>query len=374
MSQRRTAPFRGTHLEAEAAPRAGTLVAGLVPMLVALALLVAFVAGLVTVPGPPANAAVQAAPTGVKPLLSGVIDRNGPPPAELSGVVDDYVVQVTWAQLQPERRTFRHGVLDQAFDQASRAGSRVKLRVLAGVHAPAWAKRLGGAPVPLHDPHDHQRGTVPRFWTGAFGSAYADLQQRLAKRYDDEPTLAEVVVSRCTTFYAEPFVRQTSDPRSRRALLRAGYTVAKDKRCHRQQVTAHRVWKQTRSELTLNPAQLVTRNGGRAVDSDFTIAMMRYCTRTLSDRCVLENNSIRSPITSLDASSKVKHYQRMYTAMARYAPSIAFQTATAERIGSCSATLDWAADRGASYVELPWNATEAGCTTRVLARFSQRVG
>ena len=46
-------------------------------------------------------------PTGLKPLLSGLIDRNGPPPAELSGVVDAYVVQVSWAQLQPERRTFR---------------------------------------------------------------------------------------------------------------------------------------------------------------------------------------------------------------------------------------------------------------------------
>ncbi|WP_243057057.1 hypothetical protein [Nocardioides sp. SR21] len=335
------------------------------------ALLVTGVAGLLT--AAPAGAA-EAAPTRLKPLLTGVIDRNGPPPADLSDVVDAYVVQVTWAQLQPKRRAFRPGVLDRAFEEASRSGSRVKLRVLAGIHAPAWAKRLGGAPVALHDPHDHQRGTVPRFWTGAFGSAYADLQQRLAKRYDADPTLAEVVVSRCTTFYAEPFVRQTSDTGSRRALLRAGYTAAKDKQCHRQQVVAHRAWKQTRSGLTLNPAQLVTRDGGRTVDSDFTIAMMRYCTRTLAERCVLENNSIRSPITSLDAGSKVKHYQRMYAAMATYAPSIAFQTATAERMGSCSATLDWAADRGASYVELPWNAAEAGCTEQVLSQFSRRVG
>lgn len=344
------------------------------PRLVCRALTAALTALLVTSVASAAPHAASAAPAEVKPLLTGVLDRNGPPSAELTDVVDGYVVQVTWAQLQPDRRTFRLGVLDRAFDQASRSGMRVKLRVLTGIHAPGWAKRLGGAPVPLHDPHDHQRGTVPRFWTGPFGSAYADLQQRLAGEYDAEPVLAEVVVSRCTTFYAEPFIRQTSDAASRRALLRAGYTAAKDKRCHRQQVDAHRVWKRTRSGLTLNPAQLVTRDGGRTVDSDFTIAMMRSCTRTLGERCVLENNSIRSPITSLDAGSKVKHYQRMYAAMATYAPSIAFQTATAERMGSCSATLDWAADRGASYVELPWNATEAGCSKQVLARFSDRVG
>ena len=315
-----------------------------------------------------APSAQAAATTSVKPLLSGVLDRNGPPPDSLRDVVDAYVVQVSWSRLQPGRHRFRRGILDRALSRARRSDSRVKLRVLAGVHAPGWAKRLGGAPVPMRDPHDGQRGTVPRFWTTGFGTAYADLQRRLARRYDDNPVLGEVVISRCTTFYAEPFVRQTADPASRRALRRAGYTIARDKRCHHQEVAAHRVWKRTRSGLALNPAQLVTRGGGRTVDTGFTIAMMRSCRDTLGVRCVLENNSIRSPIASLG-----DEYQRMYAAMANRAPTIGFQTATAERMGSCAETLSWAADRGASYVEIPWNADEAGCTHQVLYDFARRV-
>lgn len=305
----------------------------------------------------------------VKPLLSGVVDRDGPPPSSRADVVDGYVIQVTWSQLQPRRGALRHRVLDRALRDAKQRGARVKLRVLAGVHAPDWAKRIGGPPVPMRDPHGGRNGTVPRFWTRDFGSAYADLQRRLAQRYDANGRLVEVAVSRCTTFYAEPFVRQTAAADSRRALRRAGYTAARDKRCHRQQVAAHRVWRTTRSGLALNPAQFVTRGGGRTVDTDFTITMMRHCRSTLGSRCVLGNNSIRSPIGSLG-----EQYRRMYAAMARIAPGLGFQTATAERMGSCADTLDWAADQGAAYVEIPWNAQEAGCTREVLSRFGRRVG
>lgn len=327
----------------------------------ALTLLLAVL--VVLVDAPPAAAA------DVKPLLSGVVDRNGPPPSSRADLVDGYVVQVHWSQLQPRRGAFRHAALDRVLRTAERKHDRVKLRVLAGVHAPAWAKRIGGAPVTLDDPHDGLHGTVPRFWTPGFGAAYAGLQRRLARRYDGNQALAEVVMSRCTTFYAEPFIRQTADSSSRRALRRAGYTAARDKRCHRQQVAAHRVWKRTRSGLALNPAQLVTATGGRRVDTGFTIAMMRHCRSTLGNRCVLENNSIRSPIASLG-----DEYRRMYAAMARLAPGLGFQTATSARMGSCEDTLDWAAQQGASYVEIPWDAEEAGCTTQVLRDFSQRVG
>ena len=94
--------------------------------------------------------------------------------------------------------------------------------------------------------------------------------------------------------------------------------------------------------------------------------MMRDCRKRLGSRCVLENNSIRSPIRSLDPDRRHPHYERMYKAMTRHSSARAFQTATAERMGKCSKTLDWAADRGASYVELPWNPADAGCTSKVL--------
>ena len=343
------------------------------PTLLGCAALLALLLGPVLL----APGAVQAAPADgrLKPLLTGLLDRSGPPPAELRDTVRAYVLQVSWRDLQPvDSSSITTRVLDRRLDQARAQGARVKLRIMTGVESPRWAKRLGGRPVELSDRHDDQSGRVPRFWTAAFGTAYADLHERLAARYDADPTVAEVVVSRCTTFYAEPFIRQTSDPASRRALLRAGYTRAADKACHRREIDAHRVWQQTRSGLALNPAQFVTGDGGRTVDDAFTVAIMRYCARTLGARCVLENNSIRSPIASLDPNPQEPHYRRMYRAMRRHAPSQAFQTATAARMGHCARTLDWAAERGASYVELPWNAADAGCTVRILTAAAGRLG
>lgn len=309
----------------------------------------------------------------MKPLLSGLLDRSGPPPQGLRKIVRSYVVNLAWKDLEPTPGSLSTGDLDLALRAAEDRGARVKLRIMAGVDSPRWAKDLGDGPVRLTDPHDHQSGDVPRFWTPAFGAAYAALHEQLAARYDDRPVVAEVVISRCSTFYAEPFIRQTSHAGNRTALLAAGYSRAADKRCHREQVTAHRVWERTRSGLAFNPAQFVTGSGGRTVDDTFTAAMMRHCRDQLGKRCVLENNSIRSPIGSLDANGGVPHYRRMYRAMVRHSPARAFQTATAARIGKCATTLRWAIDRKAAYVELPWNATEV-CSKRVLSLAARKLG
>lgn len=343
--------------------------------LVALPLLLSVVPGGASAAAPAAPAATaETAPRNtVKPPLSGLLDRDGPPPKGLRKLVRSYVVNVRWKSLQPSPGALTTRALDRALRVAKNRSSRVKLRIMAGIHAPDWAKQLGGPPVRLTDPHDNQTGDVPRFWTPEFGAAYADLQQLLAARYDDRSVVAEVVVSRCSTFYAEPFVRQTSRAGNREALLAAGYTRAADKQCHREQVTAHRVWKRTRSGLAFNPAQFVTASGGRTVDDRFTAAMMRHCRDQLGSRCILENNSIRSPIRSLDPNPKRPHYQRMYRAMVRHHPARAFQTATAARLGKCAKTLGWAVERKARYVELPWNATEV-CSRKVLASAARRLG
>lgn len=339
----------------------------------ATALVVALVVATFFPVGASAVTAEAAPRATVKAPLSGLLDRDGPPPKGLRKLVHSYVVNVKWKSLQPSPDSLTTGGLDRALRVAKNRNSRVKLRIMAGIHSPDWAKQLGGSPVRLTDPHDNQTGDVPRFWTAAFGAAYADLQERLAARYDDRNVVAEVVVSRCSTFYAEPFVRQTSHAGNRKALLAAGYTRDADKTCHRQQITAHRVWKRTRSGLAFNPAQFVTASGGRTVDDRFTAAMMRHCRDELGKRCILENNSIRSPIASLDPNPKRPHYQRMYRAMVRHSPARAFQTATAARMGKCAKTLGWAVEKKAHYVELPWDVTEV-CSKKVLASAARKLG
>ena len=57
-------------------------------------------------------------------LLTGVIDREGPPPARLAGVMDTYALHLPWKDLQPRAggRLATRG-LDRALDAATRTAS-----------------------------------------------------------------------------------------------------------------------------------------------------------------------------------------------------------------------------------------------------------
>jgi hypothetical protein len=296
-------------------------------------------------------AAGGGAAVAVKPQLRGLLDPSRPPSPAYRGVVRGFVVRVGWAQL--ERSPFGPIVAGNPIDRALAyvrshrpLGLRVKLRVLAGTAAPAWAKHLGGPPVHICDPTDQVCGWVGRFWTPQFGKAYQDLQAKLAARYDAAPEILETAITRCTTIYGEPLLRQTSLPGNVSALRDAGYSEQADQLCQREQLEAHRVWQRTRSALALNPYEAIGGGGALSLDTDFTASLMASCRQLLGDRCVLGNNSIRS-------KSLGPFYGRMYDDITRLGPPIYFQTASSDRVGNIFDTLSWAVAHGAGMVELP---------------------
>jgi hypothetical protein len=283
-----------------------------------------------------------------------LLDRDGEPPAAYLGtVVNGWIIHVNWSDLQPQ--SFGPIAPNNAIDQAIATVRRLnaghpgwrlglKLRVYGGVWAPEWAKALGGAPVPVIQPVAGTAGTVGRFWTADYGRAYADLQAKLAAKYDTVPELREVVVDRCMTFFAEPFLRDRRDTRTTASLVAAGFTVQADHLCLTSQINAHEVWRQTNSDLSFNPYQDITLGrGSKGDDEAFTESVMSYCRAILGPRCVLENNSLADP----------PRYPQMYAAMQRLGPPIAFQTATENRAGDLSVVLNYAASLGADSVELP---------------------
>jgi hypothetical protein len=295
-----------------------------------------------------------APPNGIKPVIQGLIaNRDRVPARSHWGVVEGFVVDATWADLQPEPGgpVAPDNVIDQAVaevrDLAKNGGPAtmaLKVRVRGGIFAPEWAKAMDGAPIAVVD--DENRGTVGRFWTEAYGRAYADLQARLASRYDQVPEIAQAEISRCTTFYAEPFLRQFGDPETQANLLAAGYTAAADVTCQRQQIEAHQVWGRTRSGLMLNPYQRINPDATVTPDVSVTMAMMDHCRAVLGPRCVLQNASIRFP------QQDGKGYAEMYRAISARGAPIAFQTAAPARIGDPRQTLLEAASAGANSVEL----------------------
>jgi hypothetical protein len=301
-----------------------------------------------TAPPPP--------PPPLKPVIEGLCNRQHVDTSGALAVVNCAVVQANWADLQatPGGPIAANNAIDQAVADANQRNTadpglrlRLKLRVYAGLAAPDWAKHLDGDPVPLVDPQTGVSiGTVPRFWTAAFGAAYDDLMTKLASRYDQVPVLLDVAISRCTTQFAEPFNRQAGTAANRDAYLSAGFTVAADHRCLQEQIDTHaRVWRQTRSSLAFNPYQAIDASGVHQ-DEAFTEQMMDYCRAGLGPRCVIGNNSISSP---LDGGN----YTSMYAKIAALGAPMYFQTATAAKIGDWRATLDWADGEGADMVELP---------------------
>jgi hypothetical protein len=309
----------------------------------------------------------------LKPILSGLLDRNGAPPAAYVISLGGFVVNVHWADLQPlsSGPLTSNNAIDVAITTVRALNAEyhldlgLKIRVSAGVWAPNWAKDLGGSPIALINPQNSADGTIGRFWSEQYGAVYDHFEALLAAKYDDVAEIREVTISRCSTFYDEPFIRQTGYTPNVTALLAAGYSLAADATCQREEIQANSVWHHTHSDLAFNPYEAIDADGSIRTDTLFTVSMMQYCRQVLGSACVLENNSLRTPVQP--------GYVSMYSSMTALGQPIAFQTATASRVGDLSATLTDAITLGANSVELPGGYESLGTpasfasTTRALA-------
>lgn len=179
------------------------------------------------------------------------------------------VILVTWKQLQPTSGTsFDGSAIDSALSAIATYNTAHpshpivgKLRVFAGINAPAWAQNLDGAP--LKSPASSY--TIPRYWTANYIAAWKNLQNLLAARYDNTALLGEVAVSGCASTTAEPFVADTGTM-AIPILKAAGYTDAQKKTCLNTMADQYSAWTTTPLDYTFN-AFVSIDTGVGAVDS-----------------------------------------------------------------------------------------------------------
>lgn len=314
------------------------------------------------------SAPSASSPNRLKPQLTGLLNRQGVPPAayrtaeggyDIQGTHDDQSIadvgDVSWAELQPTAG----GPIapDNAIDKAItdvRAWNvanpthpeALKLRVEAGVHSPAWALNLGGTCVSITDPTTGKTGCSPRFWTAQFSAAYYQFEAELAAKYDSVPEIREVDMAKNTTFYNESLIRQVQSPSTIAALEAAGYRTVVDE--HQQLediITLGADWKDTRVGFAFNPYQTAN---PVSQDEAFTQELITEGRAALGDQLVLENNSLRQSLTTGRGT-----YQSMYAFMTQTGGPIGFQTATLSKVGSIQAVLNAAIAMGGSSVELP---------------------
>jgi len=280
-----------------------------------------------------------------------------------------FVQPLRWADAQPTAggpiSAAALTTLGKAVEKARAHGyPRLKLRLLAGCHSPAWALALGGGALEgWQEPEGGETWTVPRWWEPEFLEAYAAFVGALAGHLGD-PEWCEVTVSGSCTIFAEPLIHQLGVAANRSLALAAGYTVDKDEAAFRKVVAdQHAVLSPLgiSSSVAYNPWQTIDSRGRLAVRPEKTIEFMDFQRALAGAAGIWENNSLiarRLPDGTTEQARP--DYQPMYdhmTAAAAQGHPVQFQTATLAKIldagGTPYDTASWAADHGGLSVELP---------------------
>lgn len=316
----------------------------------------------------PPNSSGTTGTSGFKPQLTGVLNRQGVPPAAYRAAEGGFDIQgthdaqgrrdvgdVTWAELQPTAGgpITANNAIDQAILNVRQWNAAnpthpeaLKLRVEAGIHSPAWAVNLGGPCYAVTDPTSGTTGCSPRFWTAQFSAAYYHFEAQLAAKYDNVPEIREVVMAKNTTVYDEPMIRQTQSRSTVTALLAAGYTTVVDEQEQIQDIASLGVyWKHTLVGFAFNPYQTANPN---TQDEAFTQVLIASGRSALGAQLVIENNSLRQSFLTGRGT-----YQTMYAFMTSVGGPMGFQTATLTKVGSIQAVVNGAVAMGGASVELP---------------------
>lgn len=323
---------------------------------------------------------VSHAETALKPPIKGLMFRDDLPPQDLvkkdgTLIFDNSVVLLRWKDLEPADGVFSTEAWNKINDFTSR-GIRVRLRILAGIHAPDFVKQLGGPPVSgsgidcsrsggiaVLNTVDNVGGCVARFWTDQYLLQYEQLMQEIARRFDGTPEGAlvlDVVDSACMTIYAEPFYRAHKSSDSHSRLYKAGLTELNDKYCHNQAIDIHnRVFRYTRTSIAFNNWEILTNSPTNEYRVSTTYGLQQAATfiaesrKKMGDKLVVQNNSLAEdpaegcPTTALSINCYIKLFKQ---------PK-GFQTQTWIKLNSSPSTLYTALDNGlkvgASFAELP---------------------
>jgi hypothetical protein len=174
---------------------------------------------------------------GLKPVGAGLYYLGEP--RQRFPFIDHAVLSGAWEEFERRPGDFS-GPGWKRIDAALRDHPTYKfrLRIMAGRGAPGWVKQRSGGCVPVVQPLNEIRSCVPRFWTDVFLDAYERLMAEVARRYDREPRVLDVVNSACTTTWAEPFIRSGANRSSNLMLWEAGLNETSDRHCFERSMQA----------------------------------------------------------------------------------------------------------------------------------------
>jgi len=317
---------------------------------------------------------------GLKPELRGVIAmgvprfnvRGGVPTnvadyAALPAGVDAVIINVTWAQLEPEPGKYDLSAVEQALAAIRKHNAEHKenpwptrLRVFAGQNVAPWVLKEFGA-VQVGKKAAPADVTVARFWTPEYSVAYDKLVAMLAARYDSEPLIDEVSLTTCSSVSDEEMnVPLQGD--SIANLLKAGYTDEAYLACLKAAPAAYKAWKRTRVDYPFNEFRSISGMEGQAAgtlvkDVKITNALMDDFRNQFGAQATLHNHSLGANSVEVPGrawSEPAKGLVQVYEHMAKLGPEIEFQQSGPADTNLATA-VPQAVHYGATAVEI-WNA------------------
>lgn len=331
--------------------------------------------------------------TTLKPIPSGLVMRGKtknsycePPRGEMDGGY----CQIAWSDLEPNKNTYDFTLIDDAISKAKaynmernlsdKDGYKVLIRIRTGIYSPAWVSDEAGS-VDWYFRNSNDQYALPIFWEMPFQNLYKGLMQKLAERYDNNPTIGLVAASMCMTKHTEIMWNRTGrnevnalNMQSLRSATNidgtsAQYTNEKDYQCLENQVNIHNdTWKRTSTIFGSHLYQQYDyNNGSHRPIYNTAVQLFDYCTNILGTRCIIGNNSLLHTENNTDMN-----INRAISDLASKKYATYYQTHVFKDEGSkpfdfdnLKTALNHAANWGAVFVELPmgWDCISGTETT-----------
>lgn len=262
------------------------------------------------------------------------------------GVYTGTVVQILWSQLEGmQRGTFDNSAIEQALTNIAQYNTanqghplQAKLRVYGGVYAPEWAKGIDGGSSNTITVYDQgtTAETIGPFWETAYQQAWTELQTWLAKTYDTDPRIQEVVVTSCGTLDDEQFNLPT-DSRSLDDLYHfvptlpnaPAFSDGSYQYCLSNSLQPYAAWKYTPLDMAFNAfrstAQYQTM--GVVLDSMFTNTLMQRLRHLEGASLIISNHGIVFPAPKVPPESN-QEILNVLIEINKLSDPIAFQLGT----------------------------------------------
>ena len=314
-------------------------------------------------------------------MCGGFANRRSSSCAALSARVNAVVVSLNWSQIESSEGVYNTGPIDSALASAASKDLTVRLRVLAGTEAPAYAKAIGGAPIPFYDHQAKATTTIGRFWRTDYQARWQALMTYLASKYDNNRLVREVNISGTGMISAEPMLTMGNDAvpgstiTNNDRLIAAGATETARRAALMADIAfMQKTWVHTHTTLFCHP--YVTLEPSPKNDLDITEAIIAAAYAADPGATVFGHTGAASDtLQGLAHPTTLTMYEFF---IANHYPFMAQTQAYSggaknEGVGDLSYVITWLAAHGAYSTELPSGWQYDGGALRVMPGTTRRM-